>query len=174
MSIRISALSRLVLLTGLAAWLSIAVFNNLTDPGTNRLLLGHMLSMDLLAGEPVLGSGLAWHAWPVERVPALLYGVAGIQVLVAAGLWCAALLFGRATLSGKPRQLRMARSAGVAALSAFLLLWLWFACGGLWFGYWIKQGAVQSVHLTMILIALGALLYVQSAPVQEADALHRA
>jgi predicted small integral membrane protein len=173
MSVRISALSRLVLLTGLAAWLSIAVFNNLTDPGTNRLLLGHMLSMDLLRSEPVLGSGLAWHAWPTEHVPTLLYAVAAVQVTVAAAMWLAALLFARAGWSGKLRQLRQARSAGVLALSGFLLLWLWFACGGLWFGYWIKQGAVQSVHLTMILIALGALLYVQSAPVSEPQ-LHSA
>lgn len=172
MSIRIAALSRLVLLAGLAAWLSIAVFNNLTDPGTNRQLLGHMLSMDLLHSEPVLGSGLSWHAWPVERVPYLLYGVAAVQVAVAGALWSAALLFARAGWSGKLRQLRQARSVAVLALSGFLLLWLWFACGGLWFGYWIKQGAVQSVHLTMILIALGALAYVQTAPV--AEPLHAA
>ncbi|WP_256081344.1 DUF2165 family protein [Massilia sp. YIM B04103] len=168
MSIRIAALSRLILLSGLAAWLSIAVFNNMTDPGTNHQLLGHMLSMDLLRSEAVLGAGLAWHAWPVEHVPVLLYGVITVQLLVAAALWSAALLFARAGWSGRLRELRQARSVAVLALSGFLLLWLWFACGGLWFGYWIKQGAVQSVHLTMILIALGALLYAQSTPTQEA------
>ncbi len=35
MTIRLSAFSRFVLLFGLAAWLTIAAFNNLTDPQTN-------------------------------------------------------------------------------------------------------------------------------------------
>jgi hypothetical protein len=36
-----------------------------------------------------------------------------------------------------------------------------FICGGLWFGYWLKQGAIQSVHMTLILITLASLQYVQ-------------
>ena len=66
MSIRFRAFSRLVLVMGLAIWLTIAVFNNLADPQTNRLLLGQTLSMELLKPEPVLGSGLTWRALPAD------------------------------------------------------------------------------------------------------------
>ncbi len=47
------------------------------------------------------------------------------------------------------------------ALTCFLMLWMGFICGGLWFGYWLKQGAIQSVHMTLILITLASLQYVQ-------------
>lgn len=164
MSIRIAAFSRTVLLAGLATWLTIAVFNNITDSGTNRVLLGHMLSMDLLRADPSLGAGLVWRAWPVARVPVLLDTVIAAQLTVAAALWTAAALFARAAWRADAPRFSRARSGAIVALSAFLLLWVWFACGGLWFGYWIKQGPVQSVHMTLILIAMSALLYVQSAP----------
>ena len=157
-----------LLLAGLAAWLSIAVFNNITDPGTNQVLLGHMLSMDLLSMDHQLGQGLVWHAWPAKWVPSLLHAVIGFQLCVAAGLWAAALAFARAVVSNELRRFRQARVVAIAALSCFLLLWLWFACGGLWFGYWIKQGAVQVVHMTLILITLSSLLYVQSGLPSEA------
>lgn len=162
MSIRIAALSRLLLLVGLAAWMSIGVFNNITDPGTNQVLLGHMLSMDLLTADPQLGRGLAWHAWSVAWVPDLLNLVIGFELCVAGLLWLAALSFAWATLVNRSTSFRQAQLIAIIALSCFLFLWLWFACGGLWFGYWIKQGAVQMVHMTLILITLSSLLYIQS------------
>lgn len=164
MSIRIAAFSRTVLLAGLATWLTIAVFNNITDSGTNRVLLGHMLSMDLLRADPSLGAGLIWRAWPVTRITALLDSVIAAQLMVAGALWSAVVLFAGAAWHADIQRFIRARGRAIVALSGFLLLWIWFACGGLWFGYWIKQGAVQSVHMTLILIAMSALLYVQGQP----------
>ncbi|NIE57335.1 MULTISPECIES: DUF2165 family protein [unclassified Burkholderia] len=164
MSIRIAALSRTLLLAGLATWLTIAVFNNITDSGTNRVLLGHMLSMDLLRADPQLGAGLVWRAWPLTCVTVLLDAVIAAQLTVAGALWSAAVLFAFATWRADTQRFVRARGRAIVALSGFLVLWIWFACGGLWFGYWIKQGAVQSVHMTLILIAMSALLYVQGLP----------
>lgn len=165
MSIRLAAFSRALLLAGLATWLMLAAFNNIIDAGTNRVLLGHMLSMDLLKADPSLGVGLAGRAWSLAWVDVLLDAVIAVQLLIAAALWIAALSFAGAARHADAARLARARGRAIVALSAFLLLWLWFACGGLWFGYWIKQGAVQSVHMTLILIALSALLYVQSQPI---------
>lgn len=164
MSIRLSAFSRLVLLLGLATWLSIAAFNNLTDPQTNRLLLGQTLSMNLVKTEPVLGSGLTWRAWSAEWSPSLLYGVAVLQILISALLWRAAASYAVAAIRDNALAMVRARTHATVALTFFLMLWLWFVCGGLWFGYWLKQGAIQSVHMTLILVTLASLLYVQVDP----------
>ncbi|EMV8752352.1 DUF2165 family protein [Escherichia coli] len=165
MSIRLVAFSRLVVLLGLAAWLSIAVVNNLTDPGTNRMLLGHTLSMGLMLTEEVLGAGLLWRAWPAQWAPTILYLVVAAQFVCTTFLWWAAVSYARAFALKDARVLLEARSRAVLALSLFVLLWMFFICGGLWFGYWLKQGAVQMVHLSLIVIGLCALNFVQNVPV---------
>lgn len=167
MDIRLIAGSRLVIVLGLAMWLSIAVLNNLSDPGTNRQLLGHMFSMDLLRGEPVLGAGLLWRAWPAHWAVTGLYLVSAAQALCAALLWRAAASYIQAFWREDPQVLAQARQRAMLGLSLFVLLWLVFICGGLWFGYWLKQGAAQMVHLTLILIGIGAQILVQAQPSAE-------
>lgn len=41
------------------------------------------------------------------------------------------------------------------ALLLFIFHWGAFLCGGLWFGYWLKQGAIQMVHMTLLVIGIG-------------------
>ncbi|WMI97507.1 DUF2165 family protein [Pseudomonas chlororaphis subsp. aurantiaca] len=164
MSFHVFAFSRLAVMASLALWLSIAVLNNLTDPETNRFHIGNTLSMVLLEEEELLGVALRWRAWPAHWAEATLYAVAGIQVAVSALLWYAAFGYVKAWRLGSRRVLDSARNRAVVALTCFLLLWFGFICGGLWFGYWLKQGAIQSVHMTLILIGLVALLFVQGDP----------
>ncbi|MBQ0218061.1 DUF2165 family protein [Alcaligenes faecalis] len=171
MSIRLIAFSRLLILGGLAMWLSIAVINNVTDSGTNRLLLSHTLSMDLVMAEELLGAGLLWRAWSAQWAPVVLYVVAAVQLTCAILLWWAALSYGKAFLVQKACVLLRARNRAVLALSLFVFLWLFFICGGLWFGYWLKQGPVQMVHFSLIVIGLCALNYVQTQPVELSRAL---
>lgn len=172
MSIRLIAFSRLVILLGLAVWLSIAIINNLTDPGTNRLLLGYTLSMELIRAEEVLGAGLLWRAWPAHWSPVVLYIVVIVQLVCVAFLWWAAVSYIRALTSNDAQVLKDARNRAVLALSLFVLLWIFFICGGLWFSYWLKQGAVQMVHMTLILIGISALIFVQMQPMPEFSGAH--
>jgi predicted small integral membrane protein len=159
--------SRLAIVASLALWLSLAVINNLTDPDTNRLHVGNMLSMAMLKEEEILGAGLRWRAWPAHFAEIVLYVVAGIQVFISMLLWRAALTYARAWHQGERAVLCLARNRAVVALTCFLLLWFGFICGGMWFGYWMKQGAIQAVHMTLILVGLGALLFVQGQPAIE-------
>ena len=162
MIVRLSAFSRFVLLFGLAAWLTIAATNNLTDPLTNRLFLGQTLSMEMIKTEPVIGSGLTWRAWPAQWAQDILHGILIFQYFTASLLWYAAGSYARAIAQNSIQALIKARGRAVLALTCFLMIWLFFVCGGMWFGYWLKQGVIQSVHMTLILITLASLLYVQS------------
>lgn len=171
MSVRIIAFSRLVILLGLAIWLSIAVVNNLTDPGTNSLLLGYTLSMDLIRTEEILGAGLLWRAWPTQWSPVILYFVVAVQLVCATILWWATAAYAKAFSYKDVQALSDGRDRAVLALSLFILLWMFFICGGLWFGYWLKQGAVQIVHMVLILIGIGALILVQTQPNPEPASL---
>lgn len=164
MSIRLIAFSRLVIVLGLAVWLSIAVINNLTDPGTNRILLGHTISMDLIRPEEALGAGLVWRAWPAQWSTVVLYLVDTIQIVCSTSLWLAALSYAKAFSLNDAQTLPVARNRALLALSLFVLLWMFFISGGLWFGYWLKQGAIQTVHMTLVLIGISALVFVQIQP----------
>lgn len=164
MSIRTVGFSRLVLLCGLAFWTSIAALNNLTDSETNSIFMDNMLSMRLLKADPVLGLGLRWRAWSVEWAAVIVYAVAAYQVVVSVLLWRATLAYAHAWLRCDRALFNIARNRAVLALTCFLALWFGFIGGGLWFGYWMKQGAIQSVHMTLILIALASLLLVEAEP----------
>ncbi|WP_313303542.1 DUF2165 family protein [Diaphorobacter sp.] len=164
MPIRLIAVSRLVVIMGLAVWLTVAVTNNLTDPGTNRLLLGHTLSMGLLMEEEVLGAGLRWRAISPDLSYGLLYLVITVQIIVCVFLWRASVTYIQALLSTDEPTLIKARNQALLSLTLFVGLWMCFICGGLWFGYWLKQGPVQMVHLILIVIGLGSMSFVQSQP----------
>ncbi|MBO0128956.1 hypothetical protein [Agrobacterium sp. OT33] len=64
-----------------------------------------------------------------------------------------ALLWGIVTVQA-------ARETAVRALSGFMALWLAFMVGGFWFGYWIKQGAIHQVHMTLLIISILSIGYV--------------
>lgn len=136
----------------LAAWLTCAVTNNIRDPGTNRHLLGLMVRMELLDDDPEMGNGLRNRAVLNVAFPRLaLRCVVAVQVVIAVGLWLAfcALTLSCFGLLDPKSALAIFRGA----LAAFALLWAVFLCGGMWFGYWIKMGQVQQVHLLLFLIS---------------------
>lgn len=160
MSLRTYTSSCGVLIAGIALWLSIAAFNNLTDPNTNQALLSHTLSMDLIIANPTLGMGLSWRALPANLVSILLYIIIFIQFSVAIMLWRTVYNYYLASKSGSRKSLNKARSIAIVALTAFEILWLVFMNGGLWLGYWLNQGEAQNVHMKLVIIGLLLLLYV--------------
>lgn len=162
-------LAKTGLLLGLAIWLSLIAFNNATDPATNTALLRQTITMDALQANPEMGNGLQWRAWPASLATPMLVGVIVAQSIIALLLWRAATLFGLRTLrtdsrSPDPGVFSREIAAANLALGAFMSLWFFFLCGGLWFGYWIEMGPVQGVHMTLLMVTLLSLLLVNHRP----------
>jgi predicted small integral membrane protein len=135
-------------------WLVVAVFNNIMDFGTNRHLLGNVLSMRELKTDPILGKGLSGRAIDGEAVPTLILRVVIviqiiIVLLMARGVWHLAL---------------SDRTTGIGAanlsFAGLFGLWFWFLIGGLWHGYWMKMPQVQQVHFAMVLLTLGGAILI--------------
>jgi len=80
------------------------------------------------------------------------------QLSIALSLWNAWFRYVLVYYKKDQRLIERAARRVIFALTCFLTSWLVFICGGLWFGYWLKQGAMQSVHMTLILIALVAII----------------
>lgn len=150
-------LACLVVVAGLAGWLSLAVVNNIRDGGTNVALLGRMMSMTELKTDKELGLGLRSRAIGDRSAfpRAALTAVIIVQLGIALALWAGALLLALALAGGNAA---WAIDVASTAVTAFAGLWFAFLIGGLWFGYWIKMPQVQQVHLSLLTISIAALV----------------
>jgi len=154
-------------LSGLSLWFTLAIFNNLTDSGTNIYLIGQMMRMDLIKEDPNLGNGLQWRAVSGILVHKLVfYCVVLVQIVVVILLWRASIAFFCIAMhfTNAPT---LARSIylGDLGLGAFAAIWICFWSGGMWFGYWIKMPQVQQVHMMLLVISMCGFLLV-NLPVQ--------
>jgi predicted small integral membrane protein len=147
----------LIIVGGLAAWLSLAVVNNICDGGTNITLLGRMMRMTELKCDCELGIGLRHRAIgdfsTFPRVALTLVII--IQVAIAMALWAGFVYLALALAGGDAQR---AIDVASLAITAFAGLWFAFLIGGLWFGYWIKMPQVQQVHLTLLMISTATLV----------------
>lgn len=120
-------------LTGtVAVYMALVAFGNITDFGTNQQFVRHVLAMDTTFRDP----DLMWRAVESPALQDAAYvaiivweTLAACVLLLATGLWCAALRRG---------SLARARAASTTGLVMVLLLFgLGFiAIGGEWFAMW--------------------------------------
>ena len=161
-------LSRTIFMTGFALWITLIAINNLTDRGTNIHLLSRMFTMKDIIADPVMGNGLEWRALPSEPTATIvLWAIIAYQILNAALLWRASILFIKVLrFPSHIKKRQYALRAANIALTCMMIQWMVFMCGGLFFGYWIKMGAVQSVHMALLMTTLIGFIFMnfESAP----------
>ena len=138
-------LIKIFLLGALGVWLTLALINNIVDKETNRYFINDMISMSQISADPIVGRGLLRRAChDKKRAAFLLNIIVFAQCVIAIMLFFAAgsllmTIFGFSML--------IALSLANIALFTFMFLWFCFLCGGLWYGYWIKMGQIQLVHI---------------------------
>lgn len=149
-------------LFGLALWFSLAILNNITDPGTNTYLIGQMMRMDLVKEDPNMGNGIEWRALPAPALhKGALHAVVLVQVAAVALLWIAVYKFA-ATWVRPPTPVTIADATmfGNIGLGAFAAIWILFWSGGMWFGYWMKMPQIQQVHMTLLIMSMVGFMVV--------------
>ncbi|MDT9685352.1 DUF2165 domain-containing protein [Streptomyces sp. TRM76323] len=120
-------------LTGtVAVYMALVAFGNITDFGTNREFVRHVLAMDTTFKDP----DLMWRAVGSPALQDAAYvaiivweTLAACVLLLATGLWCAA-----------PRRGTHARARAVSTVGLVMVLLLFglgfIAIGGEWFAMW--------------------------------------
>lgn len=149
------ALLKIELILGLGVWLLIASLNNLCDPKTNHYLISNMMKMtEIKKEESPLGKGLLWRAFKkTNNVFMFLRVIACYQFLCALLLIISAIYLCYGTffyLQLVPFSFELIN----IALVCFNAIWLFFLCGGLWFGYWIKFFPAQTTHFILLLTGI--------------------
>ncbi|KAF1069326.1 DUF2165 family protein [Variovorax sp.] len=144
---------QLAVAAGLAAWMSVAVLNNLQAFQASAGAIGLTMGMVLLREPPFDTLPLRRRAIASPAVHRLaLLGVIALQAASAL-----ALLAGTLLIACEP--LRFASASALACLNlglgAFVLCWSAMCVAGLWFGAWIRQ---EGLLLTQLLLGCWGLL----------------
>ncbi|GAA0898376.1 DUF2165 family protein [Pseudonocardia zijingensis] len=150
--------TKMLIVAGLAGYLSLFVLNNLTDPRTNSAAIPRMMTMRELKADPPLGGGVLWRAIDSPAVHRVAYGlVVAVQAIGAVLLWWGAVLLGWTAATGGAT---IGLTVANLGLLVFVALFLGFLLVGVWFSYWVKMGPVQQGHLTLLLVGLAAVVVV--------------
>ncbi len=128
-------LSKIAFVAVIALFFTVVAFGNITDYGTNWVLVQHVLSMDTIFPD----STLRWRAVTSESLQALAFWlIIAWEALTAVVLWVgvARLL---AALRG--RRFAAAKPAAVVGLAMGLLLYAagFLVVGGEWFAMWQSE-----------------------------------
>jgi predicted small integral membrane protein len=149
---------KILIVAGLAGYLSLFVLNNLTDPRTNSAAIPRMTTMRELKAEPPLGGGVLWRAIDSPAVHRMAYSlVVAVQAIGAILLWWGAGLLGWAAATGGAT---IGLTIANFGLLVFVAQFVGFLLVGLWFSYWVKMGPIQQGHLTLLLVGLAAVIVV--------------
>jgi len=155
MDINTFVIIKSLFLFSMGSWLLLAAINNLVDPQTNITLLNRMMHMDELFQDDELGLGLRSRAFKNARfTSSLLVLIALFQCFVSFLLIAVGIIFFSIAIGHDLMSVGLATDLANIAVLLFSLMWFSFLIGGLWFGYWIKMGAVQIVHFTLLIISL--------------------
>jgi predicted small integral membrane protein len=126
--------AKILLLSGVAFFYALVVFNNLTDYGTNAQFVRHVLLMDTT----IPGNGGMWRAVSAPVADTVFYWIIiGWEMVTGVLLWWGALRLLRA-LRLPATFFNAAKSMAVLALTLSLLMWLvaFLTVGGEWFLMW--------------------------------------
>jgi hypothetical protein len=96
----------------------------------------------------------------------LLGAAVTVQGLGAALMWRSVVLWVLALGSAPGSSvLNAALAATNLALLVYMALWIGFLVGGLYFGYWIKQGPFQVAHLLLFTLTLLTAIFINGVSI---------
>ncbi|HEY3703738.1 MAG TPA: DUF2165 domain-containing protein [Terracidiphilus sp.] len=154
----ITRTAKLLLLTALALFHTLVVFNNLTDFDSNYQFVRHVLVMDSTFST----NHAHWRAIGTPAFHLAFYiGIIAWEAAITVLLWCGAVYLFRA-LRGPAVTFNAARRIPVLGLTLSLLMWLVaFLCiGGEWFLMWQSPtwNGQQEAFRMFVIVALVLLI----------------
>lgn len=157
-------LSKVALVASVALTVSLVVFGNIADYGTNWAFVTHVLSMDTI----FTGSSIRYRAIASPTLQMLVYWfIIAAEFGTAILCWAGAFALLRAVKTSRA-EFGAAKKWGVAGLSLGFLTWQvgFMAIGGEWFGMWQSatwNGEQSAFRFSMTIVAV--LIYLcQSEP----------
>ncbi|MDE3202233.1 MAG: DUF2165 domain-containing protein [Acidobacteriota bacterium] len=127
-------IAKIVLLSGIAFFYTLVVFNNLTDFGSNYQFVNHVLDMDTT----LPGNNGMWRALhPIWLHLAFYISIIAWETITTVLLWMGVAQLYRARATAPP-SFNSAKRTAVIALTLSLMMWLvaFLSVGAEWFLMW--------------------------------------
>lgn len=146
----------LLLLLLPAAWLAVALLENLRHPTVNARQVAETLAMEPVREDPDIWAAVqgnriqspTLHRWAFRLVVA--WEALVLLALLGAALWFCLLALGLAAPAG-------ARALSLAAVGGFTLLWGLLLAGGQWVYIWVGSPQLQTTHFLLLLWGVATL-----------------
>jgi len=138
------------LVSGLGAWMTVAVADNWRHPRMNAEAVAMVVRFDLMARDFPQDFALIAHRRidNPATIRRLFLAVRAAETLAAVVLLLSALLLVLAAVGAVPGA--VATGAGVAGAAFFTLIWGGFVIGGNYFAYWYCHQWAQSNHFMLM------------------------
>ncbi len=151
-------IARIVLVTLHAAWLGLAVFDNMRHADVNRSDVAKVLDLEALKEEPEIRARVAQRAISNPRTVRLLFAaIVAAETVVALALSLAAICLVLALLGVAENA--FAHAFAIYAVTGFCAIWTGFLIGGQWFFYWYGDFG-QRTHLLLAIWGVATLMVV--------------
>ncbi|WP_254422968.1 DUF2165 domain-containing protein [Rhodanobacter sp. B05] len=151
-------LSKILLMATIALWLALVAFGNITDYGSNRVFVQHVLAMDSIFPDAGIHYR-AIHSPLLQHIAYML--IIATETLAALLCWIGAWRMWR-TRRASATVFHRAKRMAVPGLTVGLMLWLggFMAIGGEWFGMWMSSqwNGLESAF-RFVVVLLVALVY---------------
>ena len=158
--------SKVLLVWAVAFFVSLVVFNNLTDYGSNFGFVGHVLKMDTTFPDNRA-------MWRAIDSPWLHHGLYWFIILVEAAIAILCWLGGFRLLSSINESSRFNKAKGVAITGLTLGIVLWFTgfitVGGEWFLMWQSETWNGQEAAFRLVVIIGIVLLYLIQPDGESD-----
>jgi len=161
-------LAKIALLSSVALYYTLTVFNNVTDYGSNFQFVRHVLLMDTTFPD---NRGM-WRALHSPAWHALFYlSIIAWETLTMLLCWWGVFRMLRA-LRESAASFQRAAGAGIAALTSGLVMWLlaFLTIGGEWFLMWQSRtwNGQESAFRMFVVLGLVLIVFAQREP-QDGD-----
>ncbi len=146
------------LLALMAAWLTVALRDNLRHPEINEQFAHEVLSLSRIERDfPVLFDILARRRITSPRKQKATFGlIVVVEGIVALLLWAGAaalVLAATGLIASEP-----ARALGLVGAFGFVSLWAGFVIAGNHFCYWLCHEGAQNTHFQLLIWGLGSMI----------------
>ncbi|KAB8030727.1 DUF2165 family protein [Fluviispira multicolorata] len=139
---------------GISCWIFIIFLNNLKDKSTNYNILFNMFSMSEIKNDRSISQALtkrSIHSKSFAKRALLLITL--YQFLTSIFMLTSALFF-LFSISISNEYILLAIKSMNISLLLFTSMWIFFICGGLYFGYWIKTPQYQQMHFNLLKVSI--------------------
>ncbi|WP_186647837.1 DUF2165 family protein [Fluviispira vulneris] len=139
---------------GMSCWIFLIFLNNLKDKSTNFNILHNMFTMREIKNDKNTSQALTKRSINSESFAKKTLVFVTLYQFITSIFMIISALFYLLTILINYEYATLAIQFMNFSLVLFVAMWIFFICGGLYFGYWIKTPQYQQMHFNLLKVSI--------------------